>query len=305
MKNLLDGPKYLNGINYPIDMLFDDKQPLKVRIHLLIIHWANLGVVPNNNDVRAVLFKDQGESTTKPLHKALQVLVHEGKIQRIDGHIHLVAQGLVEIPVDDPRVARLSAIENKYRGHKEKTGGWSYRALRRKLVARYETGLKSIPWRIGEDKLRWLWEAGTFVDPRFWHHLPTKAVHHDVFCEQFKGACQTQGWSMHPDEAIVLIAVDTLWEKHQEGHSIQNPAGYLRVLVRDLLEQTTTHGFSNQTGERYNIPWLQGLIEDTEGVPRAGTVLSVWAAQEPHRKPQDAADGLPNNVIALRATKGT
>ena len=272
-----DTVKHLNGVVLPLELLLSDEVPLTVRVKILLTHWADLGAPITNNDIRNALFADNtNKASGKKLHEVLKALTRKGFITRDNGYITVVIDALPDIEFGDKRVSRLTAIENRMRGHKAKAGGHSYSTLKRKLQARVNSGLNGVKFVLPETSLRWLWEAGAFTNPKTWHTI-AKQLPNDFIARV--GAFLTQeGLTADPGAIGVFIAVDALHDMHLAGDPIRSPMALLTTMLKEILNPETRYGYANGTTSLLDsIPEIVAFMAENAA---ACTYLTKWA-QEP------------------------
>jgi len=288
--------RVLNGIGFPIGVLMDETHPFQSRVYLLLLYWADLGYVGTNDDLRNVLFVDyKCQQNRQKLLNALRSMASKGLITREDGMIHIVPEALPPCQ-GDPRLRRLTAIENRIRGHKAKTGGWRYASLRSKLMGRKVAGLDTIRWRIPMDRLEWLWNSHAFDNPGIWHDLPADIANRDAFTAHV-ATLTGHGLHFDADELAVLMAVETLAAKHNEGVFIKNHIGYARKLLQGMFADPNEIGIEkNDMLDCWNLGWLTETYATLTTTQPAGYTLAEWAGL-----PQTHLDLAPR-VPRARAT---
>jgi hypothetical protein len=206
----------------PLDYLFDERIPVQRRVLMVVAAYAAL-----DTGTLSRIF----QRSRPQIQEATKALARRGEVTRRNGMVRIVPEAMPDVP--EASLSVLRAVHGKHKRPGIPT------PLKRRLLARQEAGIESIPYKFTEATARWLDERGAFAEPSFWAKQIGKRIAESARLCRFDSSIRSVAARKNDDlddiGSSVLLVLHVVECARAAG--ARNPCGMIQTILADMAER--------------------------------------------------------------------
>lgn len=246
---MADGKKRLNYLNFPLEMLWDDRVPTWLKVHLLTV---TLGKEVNNKSLSNILGKSMSS-----IRDTAKYLKAKGYAKRSNG-VSWLPESLPPVEEGDPHLKALRATWGRL-GPKNVIPT----PLAHNLEWKRQRALTGATWRISPLVLDWMKDHDLHEPPEFWAFQVRGLLNANPGKVEAIGTALARqaGEAIDPEEAVVIYVAHAVREAGQKS-TVKSFGALYTTIFRSFVSGVKGEGPSLEKNNTTINSWVADLSEN-------------------------------------------